>query len=71
MLGSMVSVAENTGQMEEVLEQVAQFYEEQLQAAIKRLSALVEPLVVLVVGGIVGYVYISFFLALFASGGIK
>ncbi len=71
MLGSMVSVAENTGQMEEVLEQVAQFHEEQLQAAIKRLSALVEPLVVLVVGGIVGYGYISFFLALFASGGIK
>ena len=71
MLGSMVSVAENTGQMEEVLEQVAEFHDEQLQAAIRRLSALVEPLVVLVVGGIVGYVYISFFLALFASGGIK
>ncbi|MEM9943669.1 MAG: type II secretion system F family protein [Planctomycetota bacterium] len=69
MLASMVAVAEDTGQMEEVLQQVNDFHEEQLQTAIKRLSALVEPLVVIFVGGIVGFVYISFFLALFAASG--
>lgn len=69
MLGSMVAVAENTGQMEEVLDHVTEFHEEQLQAAIKRLSALLEPLVVVFVGGIVGFVYISFFLALFSATG--
>ncbi|MEM6692598.1 MAG: type II secretion system F family protein [Planctomycetota bacterium] len=71
MLASMVAVAEDTGQMEEVLQQVNDFHDEQLQTAIKRLSLLVEPLVVVFVGGIVGFVYISFFLALFsASGGV-
>ncbi|MEM9366858.1 MAG: type II secretion system F family protein [Planctomycetota bacterium] len=71
MLASMVAVAEDTGQMEEVLQQVNDYHDEQLQMAIKRLSLLVEPLVVIFVGGIVGFVYISFFLALFsASGGV-
>jgi type IV pilus assembly protein PilC len=71
MLGSMVAVAENTGQMEEVLEQVTLFHEEQLKLAIKRLSAIMEPAIVVVIGIIVGYIYISFFLALFSvSGGV-
>ncbi len=69
MLASMVAVAEDTGQMEEVLQHVTEFHNEQLETAIKRLSAMVEPLVVVFVGGIVGFVYISFFLALFAASG--
>ena len=69
MLASMVAVGENTGQLDEVLEQVARFHEQQLEAAIKRLSALIEPAIILVVGGIVGYVYLAFFVALFSAGG--
>ncbi len=69
MLSSMVAVAENTGQMDEVLESVARFHESQLESAIKRLSALIEPAVIVVVGGIVGYVYMAFFVALFSAGG--
>ncbi|MEL6108647.1 MAG: type II secretion system F family protein, partial [Planctomycetota bacterium] len=69
MLASMVAVAEDSGQMEEVLQRVVDYHDEQLQMAIKRLSALVEPLVVIFVGGIVGFVYMSFFLALFATSG--
>lgn len=69
MLASMVAVAENTGQMDEVLESVASFHESQLESAIKRLSALIEPAVIVVVGGIVGYVYMAFFVALFSAGG--
>ena len=69
MLASMVAVAESTGQMDEVLDSVARFHESQLQSAIKRLSALVEPAVIVVVGGIVGYVYMAFFVALFSAGG--
>jgi len=69
MLPSMVAVAENTGQMDEVLEQVTQFHEAQLKSAIKKLSAMIEPLTIVVVGGIVGYVYLAFFMAMFAAGG--
>ena len=69
MLSSMIAVGENTGQLDEVLERVTRFHEAQLKAAIKKLSALIEPLTIILVGGIVGYVYLAFFMALFAAGG--
>lgn len=69
MLGSMVSVGEEAGTLDEVLDEVARFHEEQLQRAIRRLAASVEPAIILVVGVIVGFVYISFFMALFAAAG--
>ncbi len=69
MLSKMIAVAENTGDLDEILDHVARFHESQLQIAIKRLSALIEPAIILVVGGIVGFVYISFFVALYSAGG--
>lgn len=69
MLGGMVSVGEQAGTLDEVLEEVTQFHEEQLQSLIRRLATIIEPVVVVVVGGIVGFVYISFFVALFAAAG--
>lgn len=68
ILSSMVAVGERTGQLDEVLEEVANFHESQLERTIKRLSALVEPATIIVVGGIVGYVYIAFFVALYSVG---
>ncbi|MEL7335167.1 MAG: type II secretion system F family protein, partial [Planctomycetota bacterium] len=69
MLSSMVAVGENTGQLDTVLQRVTEFHENQLRSAIQKLSALIEPLTILIVGGIVGYVYLAFFMALFAAGG--
>jgi len=69
MLSGMVAVGESAGTLDEVLEEVARFYEEELQRAIRRLAALVEPAIILFVGGIVGFVYIAFFMALFAAAG--
>jgi type II secretory pathway component PulF len=69
MLAGMVAVGESAGTLDEVLEEVARFYEEELQRAIQRLAALVEPAIILFVGGIVGFVYIAFFMALFAAAG--
>ncbi|MEM0926380.1 MAG: type II secretion system F family protein, partial [Planctomycetota bacterium] len=69
MLASMVAVGEDTGRMEEVLQRVSDYHDEQLQVAIQRLSKLLEPLTVIFVGVIVGFVYMSFFLALFATSG--
>jgi type IV pilus assembly protein PilC len=64
-----VAVGESAGTLDEVLAEVARFYESQLQSTIRRLSVIVEPVIIVVVGGIVGFVYISFFMALFAAGG--
>ena len=69
MLARMVAVGESSGTLDSVLDEVARFHEQQLERIIKRLSALIEPAVILFVGGVVGYVYISFFMALFAATG--
>ena len=69
MLARMVAVGESAGTIDEVLDEVAKFHEAQLQSAIRRLSALIEPCIIVVVGGIVGFVYIAFFMALFSAGG--
>ncbi|HEX4132435.1 MAG TPA: type II secretion system F family protein [Pirellulales bacterium] len=69
MLGAMVAVGESTGTLDDVLDEVASFHESQLQVAIRRFSAIIEPVIIVVVGGIVGFVYISFFVALFSAAG--
>jgi len=69
MLPRILAIGESSGRLDEVLGEAAEYYEEQLSATIARLAALVEPLMLLVVGGIVGFVYISFFMALFAAAG--
>ncbi len=69
VLVSMVDVAEKTGQLESTLDEVAKFCEAELKSKIKRMSQLVEPAVIVIAGGIVGYVYIAFFMALMSAGG--
>jgi len=71
LLPRMVAVGEAAGTLDEVLSELTRFHEAQLQVAIRRLSALIEPAIILVVGGIVGFVYIAFFVALFSAGGVR
>ena len=70
MLSRMVAVGEETGTLGRALSDAARFHEARLLAVIRRLSALIEPVMILVVGGIVGFVYTAFFVSLFslASG---
>ena len=60
----MIAIGENTGSLDDVLHQLGKYYEEQLEAAIKRLTAMVEPALIIVIGGIVGFVYYAFIKAL-------
>lgn len=69
MLGRMTAVGETAGTLDEVLDEVATFHESLLAVLIKQLSALVEPAIIVFVGGVVGFVYISFFLAMYAAAG--
>jgi type IV pilus assembly protein PilC len=61
----MVAVGEKTGTLDNILQQLGDYYEERLQLGIKRLSAMMEPALILVIGGMVGFVYYAFFQALF------
>ncbi len=67
----MVAVGERTGSLEEVLEELGRFYDEQLQNHVRRLSAMVEPVLILVVGLLVGFVYFAFFQAVIQMGAIR
>jgi type II secretory pathway component PulF len=69
MLSRMVAVGESAGSLEEVLMEVARFHENQLRTTIRWFSTLIEPVIIVVVGGIVGFVYISFFVAMFSVAG--
>lgn len=65
MVTHMVAVGEETGQMEEMLSKVADFYEDQVDAAVKSLTSIIEPIMIIVIGAIVGFVVISMYLPMF------
>jgi type IV pilus assembly protein PilC len=62
MVVKMVSIGERSGKLEEMLSKIAQFYEEQTDAMVAGLASLIEPLVILFLGVIVGGIVISLFL---------
>jgi type IV pilus assembly protein PilC len=65
MVPQVIAVGERTGTLAHVLSELGRFYEQQIQAATRRLSALVEPVLILIIGGMVGFVYYAFFQAVF------
>jgi type IV pilus assembly protein PilC len=65
MVTHMVGVGEETGALDAMLERVAEFYEEQVEASVKALTSILEPIMIVVIGGIVGFIVISMYLPLF------
>ena len=61
----MVAVGEETGALDTMLSKIADFYEDQVDAAVKSLTSILEPIMLVVVGGIVGFIVISMYLPLF------
>ncbi|MFL5900374.1 MAG: type II secretion system F family protein [Solirubrobacterales bacterium] len=66
MVGHMVAVGEETGQLENMLSKIADFYEAEVDAKVKALTALIEPIMIVFVGGMVGFIVISMYLPLFS-----
>ncbi len=72
MVVHMVSVGERTGQLDEMLMKVSDFYDTEVEYAVAGLTSILEPALIIVMGGIVGFVVISFYLPLFnLVGAIK
>lgn len=61
IVAQMLAVGEETGQTDTVIIKVAEFYEEEVDAAIGALSSVIEPVMILVLGGMVGLIAISVF----------
>jgi type IV pilus assembly protein PilC len=65
MVTHMVGVGEETGALDAMLEKVAEFYEDQVEASVKALTSILEPIMIVVIGGIVGFIVVSMYMPLF------
>ncbi len=65
MVTRMIAVGEETGDLEGMLGKIADFYESEVEAAVKVLTSIIEPIMIVVVGGIVGGIIISMYLPMF------
>jgi type IV pilus assembly protein PilC len=65
MVTQMIGVGEETGALESMMSKVADFYEEQVDASVKALTSILEPVMIVVVGAIVGFIVISMYLPMF------
>jgi general secretion pathway protein F len=62
----MIGVGEETGRLDEMLIKVAETYEENVRNTVKRFVSLLEPLIIVVMGAVVGFIVISMLLAIFS-----
>jgi type IV pilus assembly protein PilC len=65
MVTHMVGVGEETGALDAMLDKVAEFYEDRVEASVKMLTSIMEPIMIIVIGAMVGFIVISMYLPLF------
>src|SRR5438132_8493484 len=65
MVTHMVGVGEETGALDTMLDKVADFYEDQVAASVKALTSILEPVMIILIGGIVGFIVVSMYMPLF------
>ena len=61
----MISIGETSGQLDTMLEKVSDFYEEEVDVALAALLKAIEPIMFVVIGGIVGVILIAMYLPVF------
>ena len=66
MVTHMVGVGEETGALDSMLDKVAEFYEDRVEASVKALTSILEPVMIILIGSIVGFIVISMYLPLFS-----
>jgi type IV pilus assembly protein PilC len=65
MVVQMLAVGEETGQVDTMLEKVAQFYDQEVEASVDALTSLIEPLLIAVIGGCVGAAVVALYMPMF------
>jgi type IV pilus assembly protein PilC len=65
MVAQMIAVGEETGNLDAMLSKVADFYEDEVAAAVKALTSILEPVMIILVGGIVGFIVIAMYMPMF------
>jgi len=68
MLVNMVAIGEQAGNLDEMLIKVADFYEEEVDRMVDGLTSLIEPLMIVFIGGIIGFIIVAMYLPIFKIG---
>ncbi len=69
MVVQMIAVGEQTGALDQMLNKIADFYEEEVDVAVAAMTSLIEPLMMVVVGGMVGFLLIAMYMPIFDIAG--
>ena len=67
-LSQLIAVGERTGNMEEMLNAIANYYEEEFDALVEGLSTVIEPVMIVFVGGLIGAMVVALYLPIFSAG---
>jgi type IV pilus assembly protein PilC len=70
MVCHMVAIGENTGALDTMLKKVGEFYEDEVDSAVANLTAMMEPMIMIVLGVILGGLVISMYLPIFQMGSV-
>jgi type IV pilus assembly protein PilC len=65
MAVQMIAVGESSGQLDQMLEKIADFYEAEVEALVGGISKMIEPFIIVFLGGIVGSLLIAMYLPVF------
>lgn len=65
MVTHMVAVGEDTGALDTMLTKIAEFYEDQVAAAVKQLSSILEPIMIVIIGAMVGFIVVAMYMPMF------
>ncbi len=68
MLINMVAIGEQAGNLDEMLSKVADFYEEEVDRTVDGLTSLIEPILIVFIGGIIGIIIVAMYLPIFKIG---
>ncbi len=69
MVVQMIGVGEQTGAVDQMLNKIADFYEDEVDVAVAALTSLLEPLMMVFIGGLVGFILIAMYLPIFTMAG--
>ena len=70
MMTQMIAVGETTGALEQMLDKVADFYEDEVDRTVETISTLIEPILIVFLGGIIGGIIISLYLPIFKMASV-
>ena len=70
MVTQMVSIGEESGSLDNMLGKVADFYEDEVDEAVASLSSLMEPLIMVILGVLIGGLVIAMYLPIFKLGSV-